>query len=78
MADKKAITAYFCTCGDTSCPLNPVNHDLGCTPCVTKNLRLGEIPTCFFNAVGHEKPTGGWSAKDFARLIEAAENDGKI
>ncbi|MBQ7719652.1 MAG: hypothetical protein IJT56_03625 [Clostridia bacterium] len=78
MADKKAITASFCTCGDTSCPLNPVNHDLGCAPCVAKNLRLGEIPTCFFNAVGHEKPTGGWSAKDFARLIEAAEKDGKI
>ena len=27
------MNVAFCTCRDTKCPLNPVNHDRGCTPC---------------------------------------------
>ena len=41
----------FCTCADYSCPLNPANHDKGCDLCIQKCLKLGEIPSCFFNAV---------------------------
>ncbi|MFQ7004652.1 MAG: DUF6485 family protein, partial [Ruthenibacterium lactatiformans] len=28
------MNVAFCTCRDTKCPLNPVNHDRGCTPCI--------------------------------------------
>ncbi|MFR2589791.1 MAG: DUF6485 family protein [Ruthenibacterium lactatiformans] len=45
------MNVAFCTCRDTKCPLNPVNHDRGCTPCIGKCLREGELPSCFFNAV---------------------------
>ena len=65
----------FCTCSDTACPFNPVNHDLGCTPCIAKNLKELEIPTCFFKAVGHPKPTSEWHFEDFAALVRAAMED---
>ena len=65
------IRVPFCTCGDTECPFNPVNHDQGCTPCIAKNLREREIPTCFFKAAGGKKPTEGWHYEDFAALIES-------
>ena len=39
----------FCTCNDLACPLNPKNHDKGCSPCIQKNLRQKEIPNCFSN-----------------------------
>jgi hypothetical protein len=41
----------FCTCADHDCPLNPVNHDLGCTHCMEKNLRGGEVPSCLWNVI---------------------------
>ena len=65
----------FCTCTDTKCPCHPVNHDKGCTPCIAKNLRQREIPSCFFRAAadGREKPTDGWHFEDFAALIEAVK-----
>lgn len=47
----------FCTCKDTDCPLHPSNHDKGCSLCIAKNLKLGEIPNCFFNLVDKEKKT---------------------
>ena len=37
----------FCTCNDYDCPFNPVNHNEGCTPCIAKNLKEREIPSCF-------------------------------
>lgn len=40
-----------CVCRETTCPHHPSNHDQGCDPCVTKNLRLGEIPACFFRLI---------------------------
>ncbi len=63
----------FCTCTDTACPYHPSNHGLGCTPCIAKNLREREIPTCFFRSAGGEKPTPGWHYEDFAALIAARE-----
>ncbi len=68
----------FCTCRDTACPFHPSNHERGCTPCIAKNLREGEIPTCFFRAVGVDKPTAGWHYEDFAALIETAKALGKL
>ncbi len=44
----------FCTCEDTECKLNPANHEHGCDPCIQKNLREGEIPTCFFKAISED------------------------
>ncbi len=66
-------TDLFCTCADSGCPFHPSNHDMGCTPCIEKNLKEREIPTCFFNAAGGEKPTHGWHFEDFAALISARE-----
>ena len=45
---------HFCTCKDTNCKLNPRNHDHGCDPCVTKCLKEGEIPSCFFRAISED------------------------
>lgn len=60
----------FCTCDDTSCPLNPANHDKGCDLCVEDSLRTREIPKCFFLATG--RSTDGWSDwsfEGFARFL---------
>lgn len=43
--------ADYCTCADRACPLHPANHDKGCTPCMMKNLRAGEVPSCLWNLV---------------------------
>ena len=58
-----------CTCTDTSCPFNPVNHDKGCTPCIAKNLREGEIPSCFFVEVQGHDECDGYSYQHFARVV---------
>ncbi len=65
----------FCTCGDKDCPFNPVNHDEGCTPCIAKNLKAGEIPSCFFNIVDPDKKVdrGAYLRKDFARVVMEME-----
>ena len=60
----------FCTCTDFRFPNHPRNHDRGCGPCIEKNLKLKEIPTCFFRAIDCEKPTPGWHFADFAALVE--------
>lgn len=44
----------FCTCRDYKCALNPANHGEGCDPCIRKNLKKGEIPTCFFKMVNED------------------------
>lgn len=48
------LQKHFCTCRDTGCKLNPCNHNLGCDPCVRKNLAAGEIPGCFFRLIGDD------------------------
>ncbi len=68
------MAAEFCTCRDKACPLNPVNHDKGCTPCVAKCLREGELPSCFFNAVTpYRGPNADYSYEGFARVVLGRE-----
>nr|WP_312578070.1 DUF6485 family protein [Sedimentibacter sp.] len=59
----------FCTCRDLKCPLHPTKHDKGCTPCISKNLRAKEIPSCFFNLVDNAENRDGYAFKDFAELV---------
>lgn len=59
----------FCTCKDTECPLNPVNHEKGCSLCINKCLTVGEIPSCFFNAVNEKAKRTGYTYKDFAQFV---------
>ena len=66
-------TKEFCTCTDLKCPCHPSNHDKGCTPCILKNLREREIPSCFFNSIDCAKPTPDWHYEDFAALVIAAQ-----
>ena len=48
--DKK----HFCTCDDMTCPLHPSNHNKGCDLCIAKNLKKGEMPTCFFKVINND------------------------
>ncbi len=73
-----AHSVPFCTCTDLKCPCHPANHDRGCTPCIAKNLREGEIPSCFFRSIPCPKPTEGWHYEDFARLVNRAMEEGKL
>ena len=59
----------FCTCNDTSCPFHPNNHDKGCEPCIAKNLKMNEIPICFFKKADPDYKGPGYSVEDFARLV---------
>jgi hypothetical protein len=59
----------FCTCKDTECPLHPTKHDKGCAPCISKNLKLGEIPNCFFDKVGGSQERISYNFVDFANLV---------
>ncbi len=65
----------FCTCGDRACPMNPANHDRGCSPCIAKNLREREIPSCFFNLVGYPENAGSYRFEDFARAVLKIDGD---
>ena len=68
------MNVAFCTCRDTKCPLNPVNHDRGCTPCIGKCLREGELPSCFFNALApYRGPDADYTYQGFAQLVLEAE-----
>lgn len=62
-------TVNFCTCGDTNCPYHPTNHDKGCTPCIFKNLKLREIPSCFWNIAGGTEGQENFFFEDFAKRI---------
>lgn len=64
----------FCTCKNTDCPLHPTKHDKGCTPCISKNLRLKEIPNCFFNLIENAERRTGDTFEDFSKLIFQKEN----
>lgn len=59
----------FCTCKNLECPLHPTKHDKGCAPCISKNLRLHEIPGCFFNLIENAELRSGDSFEDFAKLV---------
>lgn len=58
-----------CTCTNFKCALHPTNHDKGCTPCIEKNLRTKEIPTCYFNLVDPEHKRQDDSFEDFAKFF---------
>lgn len=59
----------FCTCSDLTCPNHPANSENGCTACIEKNLKAGEIPTCFFKNEAPDYKGPGYKTEDFARLV---------
>lgn len=61
--------SQFCTCTDLACPLHPTNHDKGCAPCVSKNLKQGEIPSCFFKKAAPDRKGDTYFFEDFARAV---------
>lgn len=58
-----------CLCTNLACPLHPTKHDKGCTPCIQKNLRLEEMPTCFFNLVEGTEGRADDSFETFADCL---------
>ena len=68
-------TPDFCTCGDLNCPNHPANHGSGCTLCIEKNLKAGEIPSCFFKKADPDYHGPGYRAEDYARLILKGEKE---
>ncbi len=60
----------FCTCKNLQCPLHPTKHDKGCSPCISKNLKLKEIPNCFFEQVHGSGERKGDSFEDFANCVQ--------
>ena len=61
--------SHFCTCKNFDYPLHPTRHDKGCTPCISKNLKLHEIPNCFFQQVENNESRKGDSFEDFSELV---------
>ena len=59
----------FCTCTDYKCPLHPSNHEKGCAPCIVKNLKQNEIPSCFFNKLDLDKKPDAYYFEDFAEAV---------
>lgn len=59
----------FCSCRDKKCPLNPVNHEHGCSLCIQKCLKVREIPSCFFNLVGGVDRVSSYYFEDFAKAV---------
>lgn len=59
----------FCTCKNLDCPLHPINHDKGCTPCISKNRKLREVLNCFFNLIEDSENRNGDTFEDFAELV---------
>lgn len=64
-----ATLSNFCTCTNTDCPLHPIKHNKGCAPCIAKNLKLNEIPNCFFNKLKNKEKREGDSFADFADAV---------
>lgn len=59
----------FCTCTNFQCPLHPTKHSKGCAPCISKNLKLGEVPNCMFQKVKGSDQRKGDTYKDFAEAV---------
>lgn len=63
---------HFCTCPETDCKNHPRNHSQGCDLCIQKNLRLGEIPSCFFLKVHNDIHTwDDFSINGFLAFVQA-------
>ena len=69
MSQQKKLAEGMCTCLDVSCPNHPANHDQGCTLCIAKNLKTGEIPSCFFHKAGSDESQSSYFFEDFAKLV---------
>lgn len=63
----------FCTCKNINCPLHPTKHDKGCSPCISKNLQLKEIPNCLFNLIENAETRLGDTFEDFSKLVSKKE-----
>lgn len=63
----------FCTCTDLECPMHPTNQERGCGPCIAKNLKLREIPSCFFNSLDLPEKPKSYFYEDFARAVLSQE-----
>lgn len=63
------MNKHFCTCHTEECPKHPKHHNEGCDPCIEKNLKLGEIPACFWQNVANVKGETQWSAEHFAGFV---------
>ena len=63
------MNVEFCTCDSLDCPNHPNNHDMGCTPCILKNLKLKEIPSCFFNMADPDGIRDGYYFENFAEAV---------
>ena len=66
---------HFCPCTDHDCklnPHNPTNKQPTCDRCIRKNLKAGEVPTCFFMAV-HADTSGATDTTfaGFANYVKA-------
>lgn len=73
------MKADFCTCSDTACPFHPTNHDKGCTPCILKNHKEREVPSCLFNMVGRSERCEGYHFEDFAlSVVDAQRAAGEV
>ena len=73
------MKADFCTCTDRECPFHPVNHDKGCTPCILKNRKEREVPSCLFNMVGRSERCEGYHFEDFAlSVVDAQRAAGEV
>ncbi len=64
------MSSHFCTCNKTDCELHPSRHDKGCSPCISKNLKSREIPSCYFNLLEGSEQRSGDGFADFAALIQ--------
>ena len=65
---------HFCTCQNTACRCHPSNHGQGGDLCIQKELRKGEIPSCFFNLVIRPGETvEDCTIQAFARRVLEAE-----
>ena len=63
----------LCTCKNTKCKLHPINHDMGGTLCIEKNLRMDEMPNCFFDKIDPEHNRKGTSTRDYAEFMLKGE-----
>ena len=65
----------FCTCTELSCPHHPTNHDKGCAPCIAKNLKKKEIPSCFFKKLDLKEKPKAYYFEDFAKAVTEKNNE---
>lgn len=49
--------------------MHPTKHKKGCALCIAKNLKMGEIPDCFFNKLGAVESRSGVKFADFAMAV---------